>query len=188
LSRSYPDQVPGQVPIRDAGGFVLSGKGAPTPRPGAHFPESAPGRGNCTGEAATASWAEELETLLGAPDLISLSSEEAKPRNGFVWARAETRHAVRIIDGRTGRTRCYVVPPPAGDPDTSWASNLHREATALSAAYRRPVAGSRAEAERIANRAVYGDTGEVPLTEQQAAGEIDRIIHDNGGLQSLGGG
>jgi hypothetical protein len=79
------------------------------------------------------------------------------------------------------------VPVPDG-PDTSWAGELHTEATSLSRQWNGQPVGSRVEAERLSRRVVYGDQGETALTGKQAAAEIEDVLERNSDLRSLGGG
>jgi hypothetical protein len=129
-----------------------------------------------------------LQDLLADPTTVALTAEEAKPRLGTVIQHAEHGGVTVVVHGRTGLPRALIVPLP-GDPDTSWVSDLHREAAELSRAYnQRPVAGSRAEAERLVLRQLHGaEADEVPLTEKQAAGEIEDVLERNSDLRSLGG-
>jgi hypothetical protein len=140
--------------------------------------------------------AEDLEQLLQAvvrevlalPSLVTLTTVGLKTAPGEALVRADRGGFTLAVDGRTGRPRALII--PVGGPDGSWADgDLHDECAALSRAYRgRPAAGSRAEAERLSRRVVYGEADELPLSASEAAGEIADVLERNSDLPSLRGG
>jgi hypothetical protein len=130
-----------------------------------------------------------MEQLLALSSTVTATFEELRAHLGSAIAHAESGGTTIVLHGSTERPRAVIAPLPGGPGASGWAGQLHDECARLSRAYnQRPVAGGRAEAERLVRRTVYGaEADEVPLSAGQAAAEIEAVAERNSGLRSLGG-